>query len=164
MAERPPVGDPLDAVASAGASAFYGPLAAAMERIVGLAAIALRAPFAFILLTGDDRRCFAAGPQMPDWASHDAGALWRSGIVERICSGTVEMRDVLAELTPEQRLAAAGLEIGSLLGVPIRSASGEILGIFCAADPAPTSWNEDDAEMLRGFASAAASDWELRRT
>jgi diguanylate cyclase (GGDEF)-like protein len=47
--------------------------------------------------------------------------------------------------------------------VPIRSTTGEILGIFCAADPAPTAWNEDDAEMLRGFASAAASDWELRR-
>src|SRR5205823_7411962 len=24
-------------------------------------------------------------------------------------------------------------------------------------------WNDDDAEMLRGFASAAVSDWELRR-
>jgi diguanylate cyclase (GGDEF)-like protein len=163
LAERPLVGDAVDPVASSGASAFYGPLAAAMERIVGLAATALRAPFAFILLTGDDRRCFAAGPQMPDWASHDAGALWRSGIVERIVSGTVQMQDVLAELTPEQRLAAAKLEIGSLLGVPLTSSSGEVIGIFCAADPSPTLWNEDDAEMLRGFASAAASDWELRR-
>ena len=163
LAERPLVGDGVDSVASSGASAFYGPLAAAMERIVGLAATALRAPFAFILLTGDDRRCFAAGPQMPDWASHDAGALWRSGIVERIVSGTVQMQDVLAELSPEQRLAAAKLEIGSLLGVPLTSSSGEVIGIFCAADPSPTLWNEDDAEMLRGFASAAASDWELRR-
>ena len=163
MAFGPSPDETLDTVASAGVSASYGPLAAAMERIVGLAAIALRAPFAFILLTGDDRRCFAAGPQMPDWASHDAGALWRAGIVERIRSGTVEMRDVMAELTPEQRVAAAGLEIGSLLGVPIRSASGEIFGVFCAADPSPTSWNEDDAELLRGFASAAASDFELRR-
>jgi diguanylate cyclase (GGDEF)-like protein len=134
-----------------------------MERIVGLAAIALRAPFAFILLTGDDRRIFTAGPQMPDWASHDAGALWRSGIVERIFAGTVEMRDVKAAMSAEQRTAATTLDIGSLIGVPIRSTSGEILGIFCAADPAPTSWTEDDAEMLRGFASAAASDWELRR-
>ncbi|HEV7992056.1 MAG TPA: EAL domain-containing protein [Gemmatimonadaceae bacterium] len=148
---------------SAGATAFYGPLAAAMERIVGLAAIALRAPFAFILLTGDDRRIFTAGPQMPAWASHDAGALWRSGIVERIYAGTVEMRDVKAQMSPEQRAAAATLDIGSLIGVPIRSSGGEILGIFCAADPSPTQWNEDDAEMLRGFASAAASDWELRR-
>ena len=163
LAERPPVGDAVDAVASPGASAFYGPLAAAMERIVGLAATALRAPFAFILLTGDDRRCFAAGPQMPDWASHDTGALWRSGIVERIVRGTVEMRDVMAELSAEQRHAAAALEIGSLLGVPLASSSGEVIGIFCAADPSPTLWNEDDAEMLRGFASAAASDWELRR-
>ena len=61
LADRPTVGDAVDAAASSGASAFYGPLAAAMERIVGLAATALRAPFAFILLTGDDRRCFAAG-------------------------------------------------------------------------------------------------------
>jgi diguanylate cyclase (GGDEF)-like protein len=163
LAERPQVDDKVDTVASSGASAFYGPLAAAMERIVGLAATALRAPFAFILLTGDDRRCFAAGPQMPDWTSHDAGALWRSGIVERIQSGTVEMRDVMAELSPEQRTAAASLAIGSLLGVPLTASSGEVIGIICAADPSPTQWNEDDAEMLRGFASAAASDWELRR-
>jgi diguanylate cyclase (GGDEF)-like protein len=134
-----------------------------MERIVGLAATALRAPFAFILLTGDDRRCFSAGPQAPDWTHHDTGALWRSGIVERIAGGTVEMRDVMAELSPEQRKAAATLEVGSLLGVPLTSSSGEVIGIFCAADPSPTLWNEDDAEMLRGFASAAVSDWELRR-
>jgi diguanylate cyclase (GGDEF)-like protein len=134
-----------------------------MERIVGLAATALRAPFAFILLTGDDRRCFAAGPQMPDWTSHDTGALWRSGIVERIVNGTVEMRDVMAELSPEQRATAAVLAIGSLLGVPLTSSSGEVIGIICAADPSPTLWNEDDVEMLRGFASAAVSDWELRR-
>ena len=134
-----------------------------MERIVGLAATALRAPFAFILLTGDDRRCFAAGPQMPDWTSHDTGALWRSGIVERIIGGRVEMRDVMAELSPEQRAAAAGLAIGSLLGVPLTSTAGDVIGIICAADPSPTVWNEDDAEMLRGFASAAVSDWELRR-
>src|SRR4051812_9592539 len=140
-AEQLAIGDVADAAASAGATAFYGPLAAAMERIVGLAAIALRAPFAFILLTGDDRRIFTAGPQMPDWASHDAGALWRSGIVERIFGGTVEMRDVKAQMSAEQRAAAASLDIGSLIGVPIRSTGGEILGIFCAADPAPTQWN-----------------------
>jgi diguanylate cyclase (GGDEF)-like protein len=134
-----------------------------MERIVGLAATALRAPFAFILLTGEDRRCFSAGPQRPDWTHHDTGALWRSGIVERIAGGTVQMRDVMAELSPDQRKAAATLEIGSLLGVPLTSSSGEVIGIFCAADPSPTLWNDDDAEMLRGFASAAVSDWELRR-
>jgi len=134
-----------------------------MERIVGLAATALRAPFAFILLTGEDRRCFSAGPQRPDWTHHDTGALWRSGIVERIAGGTVQMRDVMAELSPDQRKAAATLEIGSLLGVPLTSTAGEVIGIFCAADPAPTLWNDDDAEMLRGFASAAVSDWELRR-
>src|SRR4051812_50182593 len=87
LADRPPVGDAVDAVASSGASAFYGPLAAAMERIVGLAATALRAPFAFILLTGEDRRCFSAGPQRPHWTPPDTGALSRPGIVQRIPRG-----------------------------------------------------------------------------
>ncbi len=147
-----------------GALAVHGPLAAAMERLVSLAASALRSPFAFILLTGDDRRCFGAGPDLPPWASHDAGALWRSGLVELISAGPVELRDLTHGLTPTQAESAKELEIGSLLGVPIRSSSGQPLGVFCAADPNPTQWNEDDLEMLQRFASTAASDWELRRT
>jgi diguanylate cyclase (GGDEF)-like protein len=135
-----------------------------MERLVGLAASAMRAPFAFIILTGDDRRCFGAGPDLPSWVSHDPGALWRSGLVELITAGPVELRDLTRDLAPVQIAAAAALEIGSLLGVPIRSSRDETLGVFCAADTHPTRWNEDDLEMLQRLAAAAASDWELRRT
>jgi diguanylate cyclase (GGDEF)-like protein len=144
--------------------AVHGPLAAAMERLVGLAASALRAPFALVVLTGEDRRCFGAGPALPHWALHDAGAFWRSGIVEMISTGPVEMRDLTRDLPDEQLKAAAELGIGSLLGVPILSSTGEVLGVFCAADPQPTIWNEDDLEMLQQFASTAAADWELRHT
>lgn len=134
-----------------------------MERIVALAASALRAPFAFIILTGEDRRCFGAGPDLPDWATHDAGAFWRSGIVDLISDGPVEMRDLTRDRPPEQIAAAAELGIGSLIGVPIVTSAGPV-GVFCAADPQPTQWNDDDAEMLKQFASTAASDWELRHS
>ena len=130
------------------ALAVHGPLAAAMERLVALAASALRAPFAFIILTGEDRRCFGAGPELPHWASHDAGAFWRSGIVDLITDGPVEMQDLTRDRPEEQIAAAQELGIGSLLGVPIRTTSGVTVGVFCAADPQPTQWNEDDVEML----------------
>jgi diguanylate cyclase (GGDEF)-like protein len=135
-----------------------------MERLVALAAASLRAPFTFIILTGEDRRCFGAGPELPHWASHDAGAFWRSGIVELISAGPVEMRDLTRDRPPEQIAAASELGIGSLLGVPIRTASGHPVGVLCAADPQPTQWNEDDVDMLTQFANTAASDWELRHS
>ena len=142
----------------------HGPLAAAMERLVGLAASAVRAPFAFIILAGNDRRSFGAGAELPPWVSHDAGAFWRSGIGELVNAGPVQIRDMRqADSTPEE-IATRELGIRSLLGVPIRSSTGELIGVFCAADPEPTLWNDDDQSMLEQFASTAASDWELRHT
>ena len=154
----------IDSAPASAALAVHGPLAAAMDRLAMLAASALRAPFAFIILTGDDRRCFAAGSALPEWALHDAGAMWRSGFVELISAEPVRMGDLTRDLTPEQLAACQELDIGSIIGVPIRSSTGQVLGVFCAADQQPSPWNEDDLEMLQRFASTAASDWELRRT
>ncbi len=154
----------LEAVPASGALAMHGPLAAAMDRLAMLGASALRAPFAFIILTGDDRRIFAAGSALPDWALHDAGAMWRSGFVELISGEPVRMGDLTRDLTPDQLSSCQELQIGSIIGVPIRSAAGAVLGVFCAADQQPSPWSEQDLEMLQHFASTAASDLELRRT
>ena len=154
----------IDSAPTSAALAVHGPLAAAMDRLALLAASALRAPFAFIILTGDDRRCFAAGSALPEWALHDAGAMWRSGFVELISHEPVRMGDLTRDLTLDQLAACRELEIGSIIGVPIRSSTGQVLGVFCAADQQPSPWSEDDLEMLQRFASTAASDWELRRT
>jgi diguanylate cyclase (GGDEF)-like protein len=154
----------IELAPTSAALAVHGPLAAAMDRLAMLAASALRAPFAFIILTGDDRRIFAAGSAVPDWALHDAGAMWRSGFVELISESAVRMGDLTRDLTPEQIASCRELEIGSIIGVPIRSTAVPVLGIFCAADQQPTPWSEGDLEMLQHFASTAASDLELRRT
>ncbi len=154
----------IESAPASAALAVHGPLAAAMDRLAMLAASALRAPLAFIILTGDDRRIFAAGSALPEWALHDAGAMWRSGFVELISEEPVRMGDLTRDLTPEQLLSCQELRIGSIIGVPIRSSGGQVLGIFCAADQQPSPWNEDDLEMIQRFASTAASDLELRRT
>src|SRR5688572_22918364 len=83
-------------VGGAPSAPLHGPLAASMERFAALAASALRAPFAFVALVGDDRRCFGAG-RLPTWLSHDPGLLSRSGLLERLCAadGPVTFEDVL---------------------------------------------------------------------
>ena len=141
----------------------HGPLAAAMERLVSLAAAAVRAPFAFIIFTGDDRRSFGAGPGLPPWVSHDTGAFWRCGIGECITEGPLILRDT-GESSDTAEEALRQLGIRSLLGVPIRASSGDVIGVFCAADPEPTLWSDDDQMMLEQFASTAASDWDLRHS
>ena len=144
-----PVHAPPPPVAEAQALlALHGPLAAAMERLVALAASALRAPFAVIILTNDDRRCVGAGQSLPDWAVHDAGAFWRSGIVELISAGAIEMPDMTRDLPGEQIAAAAELGIGSLLGVPIIATNGAVLGVFVGAYPQPTYASGKDAVFV----------------
>jgi diguanylate cyclase (GGDEF)-like protein len=145
---------------------LHGSLAASMERVAGLAATALRAPVAFIMLVGDDRRCFAAGPRIPAWCAHDPGALRRLGIVDLVAEATapVVIPDLRTGVPPELTESAAQLEIAGFVGAPLRSSTGECLGVFCAADTVVTSWTPEEVDILSGLASIAASDLDLRQT
>ncbi|MDQ3697838.1 MAG: EAL domain-containing protein [Gemmatimonadota bacterium] len=144
---------------------LYGSLAASMERFAALAATALRAPIALIALVGEDRRCFAAGPTMPAWVAHDPGALRRSGLVDRVigANGPVAISDIHLAIPPLHAEDAASLDIVGFVGVPLRSASGECLGIMCAGDAVPTDWTEEEIAILAGLAETVAGDLDLRQ-
>ena len=137
-----------------------------MERLVGLAATALRSPLAFVILSGDDRRCFAAGSHRPAWLSHDTGAVRRSGLADAAerSPTPVAIRDLLSEPPSSDLQVLSTLEIRSVIACAIRTVAGETVGVFYAADVSPTVWSDDDADMLQQFAATAAADVELRRT
>jgi diguanylate cyclase (GGDEF)-like protein len=139
---------------------------AAMEQHTALAASALRVPLVFIALPGSDGEppCVVeSSDEIPRWTSADEAALWRSGLVELVSAGPAELRDMTRNYPIEQLRIFVQLRLGSLLGVPIRSASDHVYGVLCAAYEKPTAWNEDDLAMLQQFARLAASDLELRR-
>jgi diguanylate cyclase (GGDEF)-like protein len=139
---------------------------AAMEQLAALAASALRVPIVFVAMPGadDERACVVESSEdTPRWTPADERALWRSGLVELVSAGPAELRDMTRNYPLEQLRVFVQLRLGSLLGVPIRSASDHVYGVICAAYPKPTAWNEDDLEMLQQFARFAASDLELRR-
>ncbi|MFL5608130.1 MAG: ATP-binding protein [Gemmatimonadaceae bacterium] len=138
----------------------------AMEQFAALAASALRVPLVFIALPGsnDEPPCVVeSSDDIPRWTSADEAALWRSGLVELVSAGPAELRDMTRNYPIEQLRVFVQLRLGSLLGVPIRSASDHLYGVLCAAYEKPTVWNADDLEMLQQLARLAASDLELRR-
>lgn len=51
--------------------------------------------------------------------------------------------------------------IGAYLGTPLRDLSGQVVGAVCVFGPDPRTWSEQDSELLRHVASAAAAQLEL---
>ena len=58
--------------------------------------------------------------------------------------------------------AVRDLSIIAYLGVPLTTASGHTLGSFCVLDHQPRQWTAENVEILRGLASLAMVDIELR--
>jgi diguanylate cyclase (GGDEF)-like protein len=142
-----------------------GALAAALERVTGLAAEVLHVPTAFVALLGSDRRCFAGGPAIPRWLSHDPGTLFRSGLSGRILMSEkpTALRDARADSSPGVATTARDFGVAGFLGMRLVSADGEATAIFCAVDESPRDWTKEEVRLFRGIAVSALTEIELQR-
>jgi diguanylate cyclase (GGDEF)-like protein len=142
-----------------------GALAAALERVTGLAAEVLHVPTAFVALLGSDRRCFAGGPAIPRWLSHDPGTLFRSGLSGRILMSEkpTALRDARGDSSPGVATTARDFGVAGFLGMRLVSADGEATAIFCAVDESPRDWTKEEVRLFRGIAVSALTEIELQR-
>ena len=142
-----------------------GALAAALERVTGLAATVLRVPTAFVALLGSDRRCFAGGPAVPRWLAHDPGTLFRSGLSGRILMSEqlTALRDARADPSPGVATTARDFGVAGFLGMRLVSADGEATAIFCAVDVEPRDWTAEETRLFREIAISALTEIELQR-
>lgn len=74
---------------------------------------------------------------------------------------------VIPDTAKDERFADNPMVIGSpfirfYAGVPIMSADGQRVGVFCIKDTKPRSFSEDDKEVLRGLAKWAELEINLR--
>ena len=148
-----------------GIPSLNGALAAALERVAGLAATVLRTPAAFISLLGEDRRCFAGGAAVPRWLAHDPGALFRSGLSARLLMSQVPtvLEDVRADASREVASAARELDVGAFLGTKLVTPDGEASAIFCVVDTVPRAWSDADVGVFTEIARSAITELELQR-
>ncbi|HEY7236085.1 MAG TPA: EAL domain-containing protein [Gemmatimonadaceae bacterium] len=142
-----------------------GALAAALERVTGLASTVLRVPTAFVALLGSDRRCFAGGPALPRWLAHDPGTLFRSGLSGRILMSEqpTALRDARADMSPGVATTARDFGVAGFLGMRLVSGDGEATAIFCAVDDSPREWNDEELRLFREIAASALTEIELQR-
>jgi diguanylate cyclase (GGDEF)-like protein len=142
-----------------------GALAAALERVTGLAAAVLHVPTAFAALLGSDRRCFAGGPAIPRWLSHDPGTLFRSGLSGRILMSEqpTALRDARTDSSPGVATTARDFGVAGFLGMRLVSADGEAAAIFCAVDEQPRDWTKEEVRLFREIAVSALTEIELQR-
>src|SRR5690349_6176967 len=142
-----------------------GALAAALERVTGLASTVLRVPTAFVALLGSDRRCFAGGAAVPRWLAHDPGTLFRSGLSGRILMSEqpTALRDARGDSSPGVATTARDFGVAGFLGMRLVSADGEASAIFCAIDESPRDWTKEEVRLFREIAVSALTEIELQR-
>ena len=142
-----------------------GALAAALERVTGLASTVLKVPTAFVALLGSDRRCFAGGPAIPRWLAHDPGTLFRSGLSGRILMSDqpTALFDARADTSAGVATTARDFGVAGFLGMRLVSSDGEATAIFCAVDVEPREWTKQEIRLFREIAVSALTEIELQR-
>lgn len=63
----------------------------------------------------------------------------------------------------EKKTDASPQPIEAYLGVPVRIASGGVIGTLCVVDTRPHDWSEDDKDLLVELAACLTHQIELRR-
>ena len=137
-----------------------------MERLVGVVSKSVPAPAALVALLGDDRRSFCAGAMRRDWFAHDAGALIRTGIMQRTVEngGTLALHDLTSsDGDAFLRSVAAELSITSIAVATFLRSDGSVGGMISVLDEVPRNWTAAEVSILSEFGQMAATEQELRQ-
>ncbi len=97
-------------------------------------------------------------------ASGRAASESESSLAQSFCRHVAERNEVVridsAHL--DARGVSAHPDVIACLGVPIRAASGEVLGALCVTDRTPREWTDGDTDTLISLAAMVTRDVERR--
>ena len=137
----------------------------ALSRYARIATRALEAAVSLVSLVDEKRQFFAA--------SHGLGAPWKerreTPLSHSFCQYVVNERAALVvdDARSDERvcnnLAIEELNVAAYAGVPLRDASGAVLGSFCVIDENPRKWTPDELKLLQLLAEEVAEEIELAR-
>lgn len=131
------------------------PPEARFDRLTRLLCRALNAPVALISLVDDKRQFFKSQVGLPQvWADERQTPLTHSFCQHVVTSeNPLRIDDARANPLVRDNAAVQDLDVIAYLGVPIRSASGHVLGSLCAIDNKPRVWSDDDEMAVLDLAS-----------
>ncbi|OZC04341.1 hypothetical protein BSZ36_15965 [Rubricoccus marinus] len=128
----------------------------AFERVACLAARTTSAPVALAGLL-DRQRLIVRG------ASGMCASEAEPSLAQSFCRHVAERNEAVRidHVRPDARGGAAS-DVVACLGVPVRAASGEVLGALCVTDSVPRDWTNGDEEALASLATMLTHEMERR--
>ncbi len=141
------------------------PPEAAFDKFTALAQQILGVSVALISLVDEDRQFFKSQVGLPEpWAQARQTPLSHS-----FCQYVITRNAPLivndAHLNPlvKENLAVSEIGVVAYAGVPLRTASGQVIGAFCALDTKPVQWTPRDIEVLSALAEMVMREVALRQ-
>lgn len=140
------------------------PAEEAFDRLTRAACLILEVPVALVSLVDADRQFFKSCVGLPEpWASSR-----ETPISHSFCRHTVDggrpliIEDAREHPLVRDNLAIRDLSVIAYAGIPLITATGFVLGSFCAIDSTPRAWSVKDIQVLTELAAAAMTIIEMR--
>lgn len=138
------------------------PPTAALDRLTHLAATLLDVPATFISLVDADRDFYLSqcGFSEPLATSRELQGTTFCHYA-MVNEGTLVIDDTRADPVYRNVPTVETLGVAAYIGVPIKSAGGEVLGSFCAVDFKPRAWSARDRADMEELAASAMREITL---
>ena len=140
------------------------PAEPAFDRLTRLASRLLAAPISLVTLIEEDRQFFLSCVGLPDSLTERR----QTPLSYSICKHVVPTGEPLLVADVSQHplfrddAMIRSFGIVAYAGIPLRTATGHILGSFCVLDRKPRNWAPDEVDLLETLAASAVAEIELR--
>jgi PAS domain S-box-containing protein len=135
------------------------------DRLTRLVARLIRAPMASFTLVDGARQFWKSvvGDVPAAWATERGTPLSHSICAHVVASGEpMVVIDARRDARVFDSRAISDLNVIAYAGVPVRTASGAVLGSFCVMDSVPREWTRDEVSVLEEIGNCVSSEVELR--
>ena len=136
----------------------------AFDRLTRLASRLLAAPISLVTLIEEDRQFFLSCVGLPDSLTERR----QTPLSYSICKHVVPtgepliVSDVMQHPLFRDDALIKSLGIVAYAGLPLRTATGHVLGSFCVLDRTVRAWTTDEMDLLATLAASAVAEIELR--
>ena len=134
-----------------------------LDVVARLASKAVGSSVGLVSVVGREGQTFPGAVGLPEpWQGRRQTPLSHSFCQHVVATGEdLVIDDARTDALVASNLAIRDLGVIAYAGVPLRDATGELIGSVCAIDGHPREWEEADLAVLRDAARLATSELEL---
>ena len=141
------------------------PPTAALDRLTQLAAALIEVPATFISLVDENRDFYLShcgfGEPLATTRELEGTTFCHYAMVS---DGPLVIDDTRADPVYRTVPTVESLGVAAYIGVPMKNASGEVIGSFCAIDFKPRAWTARDIKVMGELAESAMREISLLET